>query len=128
VVSDPAEAARAAQRLAHDLGRYVRFSAPSALEEDTEALRERLARDVLATRSGPHEVLPAAAVFDAWLAEEGHLFESERLQTLRLSIEALRALATRIPRLGRGELEELDRLTLTIAGECRRLASEGSSR
>src|SRR5262245_22481891 len=119
---------RAARRLRHDLARYIRFWAPENLEADAEALRERLARDVLATRSGPAGAIPAAAVFDAWLAEEGHLFASARLAPLRGAIDALRPLAARLPELGRAELEELDLLTRRIADECRRLSPRERSR
>jgi hypothetical protein len=112
----------AANRLRHDLGRYIRFWAPEELEADTGALRDRLARDVLATRAGPAEVLPAAAIFDAWVAEEGRLFErSGELRRLREAIDEMRGLAGRLPELGRAELERLDELTRVIARECRKL-------
>ena len=127
-MADATLAARAARRLRHDLGRYIRFWAPEEREADSEALRERLARDVLSTRSGPAGVIPATAVFDAWLAEEGHLFPPAKLEALRRAVDALRSLAPRLPELGRPELEELDRLTRTIAEECRRLAPKGKSR
>jgi hypothetical protein len=112
----------AAARLRHDLGRYIRFWAPETLEADTEALRERLTRDVLATRSGLDGVLPATAIFDAWLAVEGSLFEGvEALERLRVAMEELRGAASRLPGLGRAELERLDRLTRVVVEECRRL-------
>ena len=111
----------AAARLRHDLGRYIRFWAPETVETDTASLRERLARDVLATRSGPQGVQPAMAIFDAWLAEQGGLFEPGELQPLRAAIEELRALANRLPALGRAELERMDALTRVVAGECRKL-------
>ena len=112
----------AADRLRHDLGRYIRFTAPADLEPDTEALRERLARDVLATRSGPDGVRSAVAIFDDWLAEEGELFPgSEALGRVRAAIAELRVLASRLPGLGRSELERLDALTRVVAAECRRL-------
>ncbi len=118
------EAARAAARLQHDLGRYIRFWAPEEMEPDTEALRARLTRDVLATRSGPEGAVPAAAVFEEWFAEEGARFadaEDAALQRLRSSVEKLRALAARLPELARPELLELDRLTRSIAEDCRGL-------
>src|SRR5262245_22425049 len=108
-------------RLRHDLGRYIRFWAPDVLEADTEALRARLTRDVLATRSGPGGVRPAAAIFEDWLAEEGGLFEPGELRPLREAVEELRELASRLPGLGREELERLDALTRVISGECRKL-------
>ncbi len=121
---------RAAARLRHDLGRYIRFWAPETLETETEALRERLTRDVLSTRSGPSGAIPAADVFDAWLAEEGSHFEdgSAALTDIRQGIDALRALAARLPELRRAELEELDGLTRSIAEGCRRLSRESGLR
>ena len=116
------ERRRAADRLRHDLGRYVRFSAPANPEADTEALRRRLARDVLATRSGPEGVVPAAAIFDRWLREEGAAFEgSPSLRALRSAMEELGRLAARLPELDRAGLERLDALAAAIAAECRRL-------
>jgi hypothetical protein len=117
----------AAARLRHDLARYIRFWAPETLEADTEALRQRLTRDVLETRSGPGGVLAATAIFDAWLAEEAGAFEGvETLGRLRASMDELGALARRLPELGRAELERLDRLTRDVAEDCRRLAREAS--
>jgi hypothetical protein len=120
---------RAAARLRHDLGRYIRFTAPADLETDTEALRERLTRDVLATRSGPEGAVPATRVFEAWLAEEGGRFDAESgaLESLRSSMERLGALARRLPELERGELEELEGLTRSIAEDCRRLVGEAAA-
>jgi len=113
---------KAARRLQHDLGRYIRFAAPEELEPDTEALRQRLTRDVLGTRSTPEGLVPAEAIFETWLAEEGGAFtDAAEVGTLRDLMRELGRLAARLPELGRGELEELDRLTRSIAGECRRL-------
>ena len=112
----------AADRLRHDLGRYIRFSAPASQEASTEDLRDRLSRDVLATRSGPEGAVDAAKVFDRWMSEEGALFEgSDALRRLRDAIEELRGLAARLPGLSRAQLERLDALTTTIAAECRKL-------
>ena len=112
----------AANRLRHDLGRYIRFTAPRELETETEALRERLARDVLATRAEPGRVVAAAAIFDQWLAEEGSLFEgSHAVRRLAAAVGELRGLAGRLSELGRVELERLDELTRLIAAECRTL-------
>ena len=112
----------AAKRLRHDLGRYIRFWAPEHIEAETEALRERLARDVLSTRSGPDGVRSAVEVFDDWMAEEGPLFEpSDALRRLRAAIEELRDVSRRLPELGRSELERLDALTTVIAEATRKL-------
>jgi hypothetical protein len=112
----------AAARLRHDLGRYIRFGAPESVEADTAGLRERLRRDVLETRSGPGGVLSAAAVFDAWVSEEGRLFEgSEVLASLRSALDEIRGLAPRLRELDRRELERLDELTRLVARDCRKL-------
>lgn len=112
----------AAERLRHDLGRYIRFSAPATLEGDSEALRQRLVRDVLATRSGPEGVVPAASIFDGWVREEGSAFEgSESLRALRAAVDELRGLAARLSDLDRENLERLDALTRVIATETRKL-------
>ena len=112
----------AAKRLQHDLGRYIRFAAPEELEPDIDALRQRLTRDVLGTRSTSEGVVPAKAIFETWLAEEGRAFAgAAEVGTLGDLMRALDGLAARLPELGRAELEELDRLTRSIAGECRRL-------
>ena len=111
----------AVARLRHDLGRYIRFWAPDTVEADTESLRGRLTRDVLATRSGPNGVQPAMAIFDTWLAEEGGLFEAHELRPLRAAIEELRDLSHRLPDLDRAELQRADELTRVIAAECRKL-------
>src|SRR5262245_12017709 len=101
----------AVARLRHDLGRYIRFWAPDTVEADTESRRERLSRDVLATRSGPSGIQPAMAIFDMWLAEEGGLFDADELRPLRAAIEELRGLSTRFPDLDRAELQRADELT-----------------
>ena len=119
------DAALAAGRLRHDLGRAVRFSAPAEVESDTEELRARLVRDVAAIRPGPAG--SAAAIFEAWSSRFGHLFPDEpaaaALRCLERAVEETRDLAGRIDRLSRPELERLDALTRTIAAECRSLAA-----
>lgn len=119
------DAALAVGRLRHDLGRAVRFSAPAELESDTELLRARLARDVATIRPGPGG--SAAAIFDAWSSRFGRLFSDDpgaaALRRLERAMEETRALADRLDRLSRPELERLDALTRTIADECRSLAA-----
>jgi hypothetical protein len=112
----------AAGRLRHDLGKYIRLSAPSSLETDTEALRARLRSDVLATRSGTAGTETAPQVFEAWMREDGALLAGEAsLDRIRRAIEEVRVLASRLEGLARPELEGLDALTQTIARETRRL-------
>jgi hypothetical protein len=121
-----AEAAAAAARLRHDLGRYIRLSAPRVLESDTEELRARLAFDVRATRSGESGPIAAPEVFDAWLREAARVFPrsgelADRLAGVASAVEEIRALEPRLDSLPRGELERLDRLTREIAEGCARL-------
>jgi hypothetical protein len=121
-----ARAAEAAARLRHDLGKSVRLSAPEQLEADTEALRARLAADVLATRSGPGGVKSAAAVFEAWMREDGDALTrraalSEPIGRIEDCVAEASDLAKRLSTLSREELERLDGLTRTIAEECRTL-------
>ena len=122
----------AASRLRHDLGKAVRFSAPSAGKRETvEALRARLIGDLLETRSGSRETLDAAAVFDRWLAAEGPLLASDlpsvpRLDRIRAAVDTMRP---RLPRLrslslGEAELKELDAAARVIDEETRLLREE----
>ncbi len=122
----------AAARLRHDLGRSIRFSAPAGLETDTEALRERLARDVLATRSGPDGPAAACTVFDTWRDEEGPALPeagpfAEAVERLAESIRPLRRLPPGLAGLTRAELERLDARTREIAAGCRRLSELAAS-
>ena len=119
-------AAEAAASLAHDLGKAVRFSAPRALEGDTEALRARLRADVLETRRGPSGRSSAAEVFAGWSAAHGQEVAAvsalrEPLGAVATSVERARRLAARLDSASREELEALDAETRTIAEACRRL-------
>jgi hypothetical protein len=123
-----AAAAGTAARLRHDLGKYIRLSAPGSIENDTEALRARLAADVLATRKGPGGAVPAADVFRAWMRDGGNALSdrppyAEPLRRIRRSLETLETLSRKLATLSRPELERLDGLTRAIAEECRSLTS-----
>jgi hypothetical protein len=129
--SRPSEAERvleAARRLRHDLGKYVRFSAPPQRETDAEMLRERLRSDVLSTRSGPDGVCGAVEVFESWRREHPSLPRSgrfgERLGRITRAVSVIGELAPALDRLSREELERLDLATLEIARECRALCEE----
>jgi hypothetical protein len=122
-----------AVRLRHDLGRYIRLSAPEVLEADTEALRARLGADVLATRSGAAGPLSAPAVFAAWMREGGsRLARREEFAGPVGRIEAclseVGGLSKRLAALSREELERLDALTRAIAKDCRALAAAARGR
>ena len=123
------EMADAAARLRHDLGKYIRFSAPETIEADTAALRERLRADVLATRRSASAAHSAAEVFEQWRREEAGHFPANgavaaTLARLARAIEDIRRLSGEIDSLDRPGLERLDALTLVVAGECRTLAIE----
>ena len=120
------EAAEAAARLRHDLGKYVRFSAPETIEPDTEALRQRLRSDVVATRRTAAGARSAAQVFDHWRDEEARHFPAggalaEIVERLGRTVEEIRWLSAEIDSLDRPGLERLDALTLRLARECRAL-------
>jgi hypothetical protein len=122
----------AAGRLRHDLGKYVRLGAGAQREAGTEALRERLRADLLATRSGPQGTVTAVEVFDGWRAEEGSAFPAggllgEGLRRIADAVDILRALTPRLAELSRAELERLDEATLVIARETRQLEREASA-
>ncbi len=121
--------ARAAARLRHDLGKYVRFSAPETIEADTAALRERLRSDVLATRRTTSTVHGAGDVFEEWRREEAGHFPAtgpavEALGRLARTMDEIGRLSGQIDSLDRPGLERLDALTLAVVGECRTLAIE----
>jgi hypothetical protein len=127
-----ADRAQAAARLRHDLGKYIRLSAPETPESDTAALRERLRADVLATRRTADETRGAADVFEEWLREDGHAFPTDgplgvRVASIGQAIGEIRGLAGRLDALDRAALDRLDGLTRVVAQECRDLAREAKS-
>ncbi|HSD71322.1 MAG TPA: hypothetical protein VLE54_00945, partial [Thermoanaerobaculia bacterium] len=64
---DPDELRAAAFRLKHDLGKAIRWNAPAAREKDPEALRRRLAKDLLETRVGTDgRARTAVQIFEGW--------------------------------------------------------------
>jgi len=124
-------AAGMAARLRHDLGKYVRLSAPASIESNTERLRERLAADVTATRKSPGATESAAEVFRGWLQDGGNALEKSPpfaapIARIRRAVEAAEELSRALATLSREELERLDGLTRTIAEECRRFAAAAS--
>lgn len=116
----------AALRLKHDLGKYIRLSAPERREVSTPELRRRLEDDLLRTRSGPSGSMSAPKVFDAWRAEEGEGFSTlpelaSRVAAISLAIEDIRGLLPRMAGLSREELIRLDEASLAVAEGCREL-------
>ena len=125
-------ASEAAARLRHDLGKYIRFSAPETIEADTAALRERLRADVASTRRTEASALSAVEVYDQWKRAEAESFPrggtlAEMIERLGRAIEEIRRLSAEIDTLDRPGLERLDALTLVVAKECRALERAAKS-
>jgi hypothetical protein len=123
---DPQRLVSAALRLKHDLGKAVRWNAPAERERDSEALRRRLDKDLLQTRTGGDGEENAVSVFDAWMAENGPLFRGlaryeQRLARVREAVETVRSLLPRLPELGPDELVALDEASLRLYEESRGL-------
>lgn len=128
----PEDAADAAERLRHDLGKAIRLSAPDAPERNTEALRARLRADVLETRRDAFGPSTAAEVFDRWWKASADHFPAggdlrRRADRIARAIEEIRGLGSRLPRLSLPDLERLDGLTKDVARECRELAAAARS-
>ena len=122
MTSDPTNLRAAAFRLKHDLGKAVRWNAPSVREADPEKLRRRLGRDLLETRVGPDgKPRSAVAVYEAWRAREGALFTESRLSAMSEAIDAIRRRLPRLADLGWDELVALDDASLRIQEEARAL-------
>lgn len=108
----------AAFRLKHDVGKAVRWSAPTVRESEPEALRRRIGADLLRAQ--------AIRVFDAWMSEDGPLFRSapewmERITRMSAAIERIRARLPHLSALDREGLEELDEAAVLLAEESRAL-------
>jgi hypothetical protein len=123
--SDAERLNEAARELRHDLGKYIRLSAPLEREADTGALRERLRADVLSTRSEPNGVLGAVEVFAAWRAAHPNLPRrgpfAEGVRRIDRAVAAIGKVAPALDRLSREDLERLDQATLEVARGCRAL-------
>jgi hypothetical protein len=122
----PQETVHAARRLAHDVGKYVRFGAPDVRERDPEELRARLRRDLLSTRNGADGSASALQVFAEWKSEEGEaLLLAPELSPLAADVErAVDALAALLPALetaDRAGLEALDDAALALSRAARAL-------
>jgi hypothetical protein len=122
VTPDPADLRAAAFRLKHDLGKAVRWNAPSVREADPEEFRRRLVRDLLETRVGPDgRPRSAVEVYEAWLAREGTLFTPSRLSAMAEAIDAIRRRLPRLAELGWNDLVALDDASLRLQEEARAL-------
>jgi hypothetical protein len=122
VTSDPQDLRAAAFRLKHDLGKAVRWNAPSVREADPEELRRRLGRDLLETRVGPEgRTWSAVEVYEGWLSREGTFFATSRLAAMSEAIDAIRRRLPRLAELGWKDLVALDDASLRIQEEARAL-------
>ncbi len=126
------EALNAARRLAHDVGKYVRFGAPEEPERDVAELRERLARDLLATRRSDAGSETVLEVYETWRREEGEAIAGEALLAPHLTAvtEALAAIASLLPRfdvLEEPELRALDDAALSLSRSCAAVARAARS-
>jgi len=112
----------AARRLKHDLGKYVRFNAPEAREADDAALRERLRRDLLATRETPEGTRTAVEVFREWASEDREVLEAagldEAVSSLEREIDVIERFLPRLDTLSHADLVTLDDSTRGVQAAC----------
>jgi hypothetical protein len=103
----------AAFRLKHDVGKALRWSAPDVREADAEALRMRLASDLLPSGGGParRNVLQS---FLEWKREEGTIFPEADpdLSALSTAVASIDRLLPALFTLEEKQLLELDEATL----------------
>lgn len=116
-------------RLKHDLGKAVRWSAPSRRERDAESLRRRLEADLSRTRTVAGRTQNAVELFDAWRSEEADAFRAappwaERLERIAEAVDTVRARLPRLEELDLAELHVLDEASLRIQQETRGLWRE----
>jgi hypothetical protein len=127
------EALDAARRLAHDVGKYVRFGAPEAPEDNVGELRERLARDVARTRRSGARTESVVEVYEAWRREEAGPVAADpalaaHLSGVEAAIAEIARLLPRLDRLEERELRALDAATLALSRRCAALAHAARSR
>jgi len=103
----------AAFRLKHDVGKALRWSAPDVREADVEALRKRLASDLLPSGDGAarRDVLQT---FLEWKREEGTIFPvtDPDLFALSTAVASIDRLLPTLFTLEGKQLFELDDATL----------------
>jgi hypothetical protein len=111
----------AAFRLKHDVGKALRWSAPDVRERDAEALRRRLASDLLPSGEGAarRDVLKN---FFEWKKEEGGLFD-ERDPDLAALATAISKIEQALPALFSFEESELLALDESCLEASRRATS-----
>jgi hypothetical protein len=109
----------AAFRLKHDVGKALRWSAPDVRESDSEALRTRLASDLLPSGDGAakRDVLQN---FFEWKKEEGPMFASADpdLEAVERALAVLRRLTPGLLSLEEKSLVALDEACLDASRAC----------
>lgn len=122
----------AAFRLKHDVGKALRWSAPDVRETDPEALRRRLASDLLPSGSGAakRDVLQS---FLEWKREEGTIFPEADpdLSAVSAAVAFIDRLLPALFTLEEKQLLELDEATLEVSRRAtsfyRRIALDSGS-
>jgi hypothetical protein len=99
----------AAFRLKHDVGKALRWSAPDVRESDVEALRERLASDLLPSGDGAAKRDVLRNFFE-WKKEERELFDSRDpdLTALAAALSEIERALPGLPSFEESELLALD--------------------
>jgi hypothetical protein len=110
----------AAFRLKHDVGKALRWSAPEGREADVEALRVRLAADLLPRASGGGANRDVLESFFEWKREEGPMFAGEDpdLEAVERAMAVLRRLAPGLLSLEENSLVALDEACLEASRAC----------
>jgi hypothetical protein len=106
----------AAFRLKHDVGKALRWGAPDVRESDVEALRTRLASDLLPSDDGGarRDVLQS---FLEWKKDEGGLFDPHDpdLTALAAAVSEIERALPGLPSFEESELLALDESCLEAA-------------
>lgn len=110
----------AAFRLKHDVGKALRWSAPEEREADAEALRARLAADLLSRASGGGANRDPLESFFEWKREEGLMFAGEDpdLEAVERAMAVLRRLAPGLLSLEEKSLVALDEACVEASRAC----------
>lgn len=103
----------AAFRLKHDVGKALRWSAPEVRETDSEALRARLASDLLPSGDGAAKRDVVQSFFE-WKREEGELFDThdDDLSALAAALSEIQRALHGLSSLDEIQLRALDEICL----------------
>jgi hypothetical protein len=110
----------AAFRLRHDVGKALRWSAPEERETDADALRARLAADLLPRSRGGGADRDVLESFLEWKREEGPMFvgEDPDLEAVERAMAVLHRLAPGLLSLEANSLVALDEVCLEASRAC----------